>query len=457
MRLSPAMKLQRWLLFLSFSLLLPATSWANGMRSHLVITEMAIKRLPEGSLKTILTQNKQAVLSGSYFPDSGYAAKDGYGEIAHWEPFLSAFLKRLQSTFKAPFRSEEAGKHVAFLMGVASHSMADQCFDTLFMAKSREIDGNVDELDLAGDIFLVIAKKSSDPPPFWVPWEEASKAFSLAGHKVTESTLQTGMQRARLAQVTLGLLAGNDYERLKKKMPWAHKMLQNDREPGALPYLSQVVANYWMVLWRRLKNEDAMEQALLISQPAPNTTDFEVAHQSVTSQLTFFFGYPLLKSTYTSVNLTLEQVSPPQIVPIAISYWGPKDSANTLKLRPKSDLNFDTEYRVTLKKGLTNQEGKPLPQNLSFTFRTRPQNPRQESVTEANRQESVTEAKVEPSASPEPSNDGGGTGPDANTTTKNPSEAQGCGCHQEVAPWFCIWLYFVLFGWMRLWRKNKSV
>lgn len=434
----------------------PQTLFANGMRSHLFITEAALKELPDGKLRSLLNANKNIVLSGSYFPDSGYAAKDDYGEMAHWEPFLGAFLNFIKREFKGkPLDKADAAKYVSFLMGAASHSMADQCFDTLFMRRTKELDGDDKELDLAGDVFLVMKKKSIDPPEFWVPFDDAAKVFKELGHNVKADTLKRGMSLARTAQITLRLLAESDYERLKTKMPWAEKMLLDPKEPGALPYLGKVVAKYWQVLWRRLQDENAMDEALLISQPARNAANIEVDKGSVTSQLTFFFGYPLLKKSYTDANIWVEDVSLGNKVPINISWWGAQDGANTLKLRPKSNWSYDTEYKVTLSSKLVNLDKQTLPLS-TFTFRTRPKvlpEPADEtsgiegdSKDGGSKNESISDIsspQTEKSITTE-------------VTAETPASGSGCGCEQTTTTGFALWFFFALLGWLQVWRRKPS-
>ncbi len=427
-------------------LLMCSSVYANGMRSHLYITNQALKELPEGKLKTLLTTHKTIVLSGSYFPDSGYAAKDDYGEMAHWEPFLGGFLNLIKREFKGqPLDQADAAKYVAFLMGAASHSMADQCFDTLFMRRTKELDGDDKELDLAGDVFIVVKKVSEDPPEFWVPFEDAAKVFQELGHTVTKDTLNKGMSLARTAQVTLGLLAEGDYERLKKKMPWAEKMYLDPNEPGALPYLAKVVANYWQVLWRRLQDENAMDEALLISQPVANAANIEVEKGSVTSQITFFFGYPLLKKSYTDANIWVEKMPNGGKVPISISWWGARDGANTLKLQPKEGWAYDTQYKVTLSSKLVNLDNQTLPPT-TFSFRTRP-----ETLLEPS-SEATKDGGNSSEGNAEPLDQGAGS----DTSWELPNGKSGCGCSQDQRSGWAVWLLFALLGWLSLLRQPSK-
>jgi glycosylphosphatidylinositol phospholipase D len=62
---------------------------------------------------------------GAPFPDWGYACGDSAAaEAAHWEPFQLAAVQYIHATYPQPW-DEETQKLVVFLLGIASHYMAD--------------------------------------------------------------------------------------------------------------------------------------------------------------------------------------------------------------------------------------------------------------------------------------------------------------------------------------------
>jgi len=80
---------------------LPLPARANGQTSHLWISDTALDQLPDGELRDFLTRDDLQLMlrNGSMFPDGGYAVGDGYGEIAHWEPFQTAYLVWIRDSF----------------------------------------------------------------------------------------------------------------------------------------------------------------------------------------------------------------------------------------------------------------------------------------------------------------------------------------------------------------------
>jgi len=120
---------------------LAASARANGNDSHLWITKTARSQLPDGTLKRLLSDpaHERALWNGSIFPDGGYVVGNDYGEMAHWEPFVEAYVQWIRARWLPPYDGE-AARHIAFLMGVASHVLADQTYDSMFMAKARGYD-----------------------------------------------------------------------------------------------------------------------------------------------------------------------------------------------------------------------------------------------------------------------------------------------------------------------------
>ena len=132
------------MLLLLLPLLAPPAS-ANGQTTHCWITGQAIGLLPSGDLARLMSDPDMELYwrNGSMFPDGGYANGDGYAELAHWEPFQMAYLGWIAETYEPPYEGD-AARHVAFLMGLASHGMADQTFDAMYMSRAWHYDAESD-------------------------------------------------------------------------------------------------------------------------------------------------------------------------------------------------------------------------------------------------------------------------------------------------------------------------
>ena len=109
-----------------------AVALASGQFTHVWMTRHALDHLPEGELKELLTSPEvtEVLINGTMFPDGGYAVNDDYGEIAHWEPIQNSYRDWIAEEYQTPY-TKEAQQHIAFMMGMAAHGMADQVFDAL--------------------------------------------------------------------------------------------------------------------------------------------------------------------------------------------------------------------------------------------------------------------------------------------------------------------------------------
>ena len=149
--------------------------FANGQSTHCWISEQARDILPNGELSQLLLNIDNEIYwrNGSMFPDGGYPQGDKYGEIAHWEPFLMVYMDWIKTEFTPPY-SAEAQKHIAFLMGMASHGMADQSFDSMYMSRAWVYDAEQDwekSMDEATDVVFVSQTHGQSVSDLWFPGE----------------------------------------------------------------------------------------------------------------------------------------------------------------------------------------------------------------------------------------------------------------------------------------------
>lgn len=115
----------------------PAGASAAGMVTHAYMADEAV-RGANPDLRALLTTQKQYLLSGAAFPDSGYAPLTTFGEESHWERFVNRYVARIRE--QAPARGcDDLGDPlgpcaplVAHLMGAAAHGMGDETWDWLF-------------------------------------------------------------------------------------------------------------------------------------------------------------------------------------------------------------------------------------------------------------------------------------------------------------------------------------
>lgn len=141
-----------------------APALAAGMSTHALMADLGRQALADGALKSLLAQQRGALLAGAINPDGGYATGalfDGDREMAeraHWEDFNDAFIAHLRALgCDAQVRaalaawpgngssalaavSARCARLVAFAFGNAAHGLGDEIWDSLFETVVRERD-----------------------------------------------------------------------------------------------------------------------------------------------------------------------------------------------------------------------------------------------------------------------------------------------------------------------------
>ena len=366
------------LLYMAMVLTCPVTVRANGQVSHVWISLKAVTHLPEGELKRLLSREdlKPMLMNGSMFPDGGYAVSDGYGESAHWEPFQSAYLAWVKSNFSPPWDGEGA-RHVAFLMGMASHGMADQIYDSMYMERAKVHDAGpqwqTHSMDEATDAMFAYYAGAPEVPEQWVPAAEMAALFQQAlGHHVTAEKIEEGQNLVRIALWGVGLLANSpqaiaDYRAL---FPWAAEHQLDPAVPGNPPCEAEVVALYWQRLWKQLNGAISFDAPLMARFPREGQYGHPRSAASIESMVSFVVDRGLKRSTVNTSRIVVTN-SQGQAHPVKVSlFYG--TNSHVINVRPRDDWEENQDYKVTVKPGLETFDGLTLTAPLHFTFTTRP-------------------------------------------------------------------------------------
>ncbi len=368
-----------WVVFAG-TMLVASPSRANGAYSHIHISHLAVDALPEGPVRTLLEDPEMllACEQGSMFPDSGYAADDPFGEFAHWEPFHEPFLQYLRSLHGGDFSSREAKTQIAFLLGIMSHGLADQIYDTTLLARTFEADGpeNADlPVDQYADYFLVIDQGVMLKTPKGGPYPQLVHVLNgeMGRTDLTEKDLDDAMY---LMQLVLGaqgtLLAKGGYLPAWNAYPFLGTHIYNEKAVGSLPWLAGPISELWQVVWARLHGTDDPDRDMILrTLPPDGAVNFPVdASESVAySRIGVVFGYGV-KASDTFPLITLRD---PSGVSVAVEYGSPYggEDRSFLYLRPKDKLAYDTSYTLEVAPGVASLGGAVTTKARSFSFRTR--------------------------------------------------------------------------------------
>lgn len=354
--------------------LVPNAVRANGITAHAHISDLAVNELPPGELRDFLSdpEVRTALRSGSVFPDSGYAADEAYGEIAHWEPFTNAYLEEIVAAHPPPWTSLEDRQRVAFLLGAMSHGMADQVGDSLFMHKTNEHDGSSDNLDEYADMWLLVEHDPGIAPlmPF-VPSSELHDVLLRSdGIDTAPGRFDDGMGLVATGLAFEARLASAQYDRDWRALPWsATHYYAGTTEAGSLPHIAYVVSRYWQVVWERLHQTDALERSMIATWPEEGGTNFEVDPALAECRAMIVFGHAIDSASFSSDTVTLRAADGTIAPSRARFQWS--DVANAVLVLPDAMLAYDTEYVVELGTGIRTMDGRNLPAPVTLGFRTR--------------------------------------------------------------------------------------
>lgn len=346
---------------------------ANSMVTHVWVAEQAADRQAPGPLRDIVTDPslRSALQNGAIYQDSGYSVRHDYGEWAHWESFLEPYTRYIRTRWGTEgFRSYDARRHIAFLMGLAAHSITDQTFDQYFMPRVRQYDRtDANELDLGADAWLMVEHgvTSFADGRFWFD-EMPMIHAAVGGPAVTPEVLRRASDLTAGTTRFLTRHGWSLYTGHWRMMPWAASHYWDRGTPGSYPHLVETSARYMAFLWRRLQGTAPDDAALLYAWPTDGQVNFPVDARDIESRIVVTTAWGLDDATVDARTVRLVR-GDGEPVPVRVSRYG--DEGNTVMVRSTNDLAFDTAYRLELDASIRTLAGRAIGRTLTLTFRTR--------------------------------------------------------------------------------------
>lgn len=434
---------------------------ANGALCHIHISQLAYHQLPEGPIRQLLDDPEmlEACERGSMFPDSGYAAGDGYGEFSHWEPFYEPYMQFIRAEHAGDLSSREARLKVAFLLGMMSHSIADQVYDTTLLERSFEVDGPEPEdisVDQYADYFVVIDQGIVLQPTAGGPYPSLGAVIreQMGRPDFDESILENGMELMAMGIRAQGLLlAKGSYLTAWEHFPFLGTHIYNPQAVGSLPWLGELVAAYWQSVWARAHDTDNPDAHLVVRTiPEDGGVNWPIDDSETVaySRIGIVLGYGV-EASKTFDLITLSSAIGEDIpVDFGTPYGG--EDRSFLFLSPKSPLAYDTEYTVKIAAGVTSLGGEVTNEPYMFSFRTRCAD---DKLDECPPLDPPLVTGDIPDSLPDPEadagTDAGGDEGGVPVAGAAPTDGgSGCGC--RLAPplrWSLAWVSVLpLFGWL---------
>lgn len=359
-----------------FTLLFSNLAFGNGQSTHCWISEQAIQNLPEGELRDLMLNpsNEQQWRNGTMFPDGGYAIGDGYGEISHWEPFLMAYLDWIKTHYSQPWNAE-AKEHIAFLMGLGSHGLADQTFDAMYFRRAYQYDadGNWEEsLDTSTDVSFIAQTEPQPVPDDWIPMDAMLEIYGNQNHSVNSDTIERGQSLLRVAVTWVGGASQQEslVEQYESDFPWATSNLLNSVYPGSPPIEAEIIASYWQVLWAQL-HEQTIEDPVMYAYPPVDTYEYTRSKEDIESHLSVVFTKGIDTSLLTEELFSVYDAEG-LAHPIGVNVFYGMDS-HVINITPLEDWKEDTDYQLMVTKNVPFRDGTTLGIDWSRGFSTKDQ------------------------------------------------------------------------------------
>jgi hypothetical protein len=359
------MKYRIPLMVLSIVCLTASTALAHGVNAHMWVSDRAVELLPEGDLKTMLSDPdiRQGLQIGSIFPDTGYAVSAPYGEPAHWEPFATAAVAYLKGNGYIPADTAEKKKIVAFFMGVANHGMEDEIFDTLFLRGSLENDNaDQDVLDMVCDALLIADGHTKLQPPIYYPAAEAIAILKSIGVTATADQFKAGMEKTmNFAVIALSNLATETADGYRKDIPWTVKHYVDPDTAGSFGNEIVVIAKYMDYMWRRLNGTVGADEAYISVFPYEDKPIMGTKAGKVASWSAVFSGVAMNDHDIIKDIVGLYMVDTNLNADVARTRWSNGNGESRLfVVQPTADMLPCSEYEIKVASGMRLYDGRKL-------------------------------------------------------------------------------------------------
>lgn len=256
---------------------------AAGITTHGWMAIEAIDHVTNPQLRALLESHIEQVRAGASFPDVGYVGGNTYGEEAHWQRFVDAYLTLIENKPGCGDLTDKDGPCadlVAHAFGVAAHGMGDETWDWLFEPYGPDLDeyyvhpdvptanegGAETQMDLVAIGRYGVPRPATPPLPDAALLVQAFQNSGMTGVDASQFSLvpslpilwdvEKGWSDAHLADV-------------EAAMPWMSANMVT--APGGVNFSAKAIAGYWSSMWGRLTG-NPQATTVSVTYPAPGQT-----------------------------------------------------------------------------------------------------------------------------------------------------------------------------------------
>ena len=368
-------------LWLVLTIGLAERAQACGQQTHTWISMEAARQLPEGRLKALLSseEGQRYLVNGSMFPDGGYAISHPYGEAAHWAPFHVGYADWVRTNHPDPYATQEGRKHLAFLMGVVSHGLADEFYDATFFAASRVHDAvegepdHHDNFDTASDVLFAAASGQRIAPDADLPMDAILHVFSeVLSLQVSAEQIDRGQNLLRTAAWIVAASADTPSEVVdsERQYPWAAQHINDRSVSGSPPVIAEAVASYWKGLEKRVLEPGQLDDSPLAYQwPRPGEPLAARAQEDPASRIALMLSRAVGESDQLNELGTLADHEGGDIEHTSWFFY--RDHSHMVVAEPAAEWPESERVHYRLPEGLEAYDGTRLEAPIDVTFRTK--------------------------------------------------------------------------------------
>jgi hypothetical protein len=365
---------KRFILFIAVGLF-PGVLLAAGMTTHMYVAEEAIRRVADPELRSLLLAEKDAVLAGSVFPDTGnglrfagWPEERNYSDQTHKLDFLESYLAYVQSRCRRPY-DEHCRLLLGHLMGVAAHDVEDCTYHEIFDWYVEEMDlrGRDADMDSEGDMILISRyHRGKVLPPYRLPVDDLVEIFSSLGMPQTGKEIKLGNQIHRLALFLERSYAPLVYQSSKNRLAWTMENIYSG--PGGVSESAEFLARFWDALWLRLNGKDELVQPIAGVFPADGFSALPPE-----AEIYVMFAQPVSRAGVNSTNFVLQDAEG-NLVKGRVRNHGGKSEPLVIfsAFEPFARLTPGRTYTAILKSGINDWKGRPLTREFRWSFTVAP-------------------------------------------------------------------------------------
>jgi hypothetical protein len=389
---------------------------AAGIVTHAWMALDAVDRVRDPALHALLDAHRDQVRAGAEFPDGGYWTRSfgtpggDYGEEAHWQRFIDAYVDGIRHDASCGDLRDPNGPcapQIAHAFGAAGHGMGDEVWDWLFEPNGPGFGEDYLPPAWAGfvgpggleaqmDVWVIAHDhRPTGPTPDLPDAGRIIDAFTAIGRgDISIDALPVGENMLEVERGVEDAWVADHSAAVERAMPWTTSHVTSSA--GGVGFGSVAIAGYYDGLWDRLLGQPQRTRVSAVAPadgsrsvpPSGWTGDYGPGSNvgnsggltriaaALSSALPFnaMAGGPPVSSELPADAFRLRVVATGALVPPRSGYprivpYGPEAGEHVVAFQPAGDLSPCTRYRAEITRALLDAAGQPVVP-ASWTFRT---------------------------------------------------------------------------------------